>query len=484
MTIKAPVAEVLDGIFHPRTIAIVGASENTESFGYQYLRYLIDSGYRGPIYPVTPRGTSVLGIKAYPSLNQVPGDVDYVICCINASLVIDLLHQCVQKKVKAVHLFTARLGETGDAKARELEKEIINEAQKLGVHLIGPNCMGLYYPKERITFNHDLCMEPGTVGAIVQSGGIAGELARYAGLRGVRFSKVISYGNARDLNESDFLEYFGEDDETQIILMYIEGVRDGQRFLKTLREVTIAKPVIILKGGRTRAGAKSAASHTASVAGSIDTWEVVFRQTGAIQARDLNELTDLAVAFYLLPPITGKHLGIIGGGGGKSVLSADEFEEAGLDVAPFPKQIKRFLESKSPIIAEWLGNPVDVSILPAFGIEAPEMLRRMAQARDFDLLVANVTEDSPYHDQLWVQAMENEVDGCLLIAQEKLKPIVVVMGNPELGISQIMDWRWQAYFRNRERLINASIPVFPSPRRAAAAISKMIKYYQRRLGGR
>jgi len=472
--------KTIDDIFHPHSIAVVGTSPDAGSHGYQYLRFLIDAGYCGHIYPIHPREKNILGLRTYPAVQEIPGTVDYVICCIKANRVLDLLRQCAQKKVKAVHLFTAKLSETGDEQARHLEEAIKNEAQKLGIRLIGPNCMGIYHPKERISFNHELCMEPGTVGAIVQSGGLAGEIVRLAALRGVRFSKAVSYGNAADLNETDFLEYFLWDHETKVILMYIEGVRDGEKFFKALRRATRIKPVLILKGGRSRAGIKSAASHTASIAGSMDTWHVVFRQTKAIQAKNLNELLDLSVAFHFLPPITGKRVGIVGGGGGKSILCSDEFEEAGLEVIPFPKEIIKFLESRNPGIARWLGNPVDASILDSINMKSIDMLRCMADSPAFDLLSINASEDSFYFGDLWIEFIEREVHGSLIVNRDRLKPVIAVMGNPEIGSSQVENWRWQALFRFREQLIKDGIPVFSSPGRAAAAISKLVDYYRYR----
>ncbi len=477
MVISTNMIKTIDDIFHPRSIAVVGASQNTRSHGYQYLRFLIDSGYRGCIYPVNPRDMDILGLQTYPALEEIPGNVDYVICCINATLVVDLLRQCARKKVKAVHLFTAQLSETGDEKACHLEEEIKKEAKKLGIRLLGPNCMGIYYPRERIAFNHDLCMEPGSIGAIVQSGGLAGEIVRLATLRGVRFSKVVSYGNAADLNETDFLEYFMWDNETKVILMYIEGTRNGREFFKALRRATKIKPVIILKGGRSKAGIKSVASHTASMAGSIDTWQVVFQQAKAVQAKSLNELVDLSVAFYFLPPITGKQVGIAGGGGGKSVLSSDEYEEAGLEVIPIPEEIMKFLESKNPKITRWLGNPVDASILASLNIKSVDIIRCMAESPVFDLLSINASEDSLFFKELWIEFIESDVNGCLMIHKERLKPVVAVVGNPEMDASQVENWRWQALFRMREQLIKEGIPVFSCPGRAAAAISKLVDYY-------
>jgi len=470
----------LNEIFHPQSIAIVGASGSIKSFGYQFLCYLIEARYKGKIYPVTPNKSCLMGLKAYKTLSEVPGEVDYVICCINANLVADLLRECALKNVKGVHLFTGRLSETGDIDARELEKKLLSKAQELGLHLIGPNCMGIYNPRERITFNHDLCLNPGTIGAIVQSGGIAGELARHAALRGVRFSKIVSYGNASDLNECDFLEYFLSDEETKVILMYIEGAKEGRRFFQILRDATDIKPVIILKGGRTKTGSKSIASHTGSIAGSFNIWQAAIGQARAIEACTLDELIDLAVAFYFLPPLTGKRVGIIGAGGGNSVLSADECEEAGLNVVALPGQLKKFLENRSPLLAKWVGNPIDFSILPGFDIEYPEVVKIMSQSQDIDLLIAYINDESPFHREMWTRLLRSGVDACLMVVAEKLKPIIAVMKNPELDAAQAENWRWQMLLKERGRLVRGCIPVFSSYNRAARVVTKLVKYYQKR----
>lgn len=473
------VTTTLDDIFHPQTIAVVGASENPGTFGHHYFRYLKEAGYQGKIYPVNPQVKYILGEKAFPDLIAIPGSVDYVICCINASLVIDLLHQCPAKKVKAIHLFTGRLSETGNLQARKLEEDILRESRQAGVRLIGPNCMGLYNPAQKITFNYDLPLEPGQVGAILQSGGIAGEFTRYAALRGIRFSKVISYGNALDINECDLLEYLSFDPQTKIIVIYIEGVRDGRRFLDLLRQTAATKPVIVLKGGRGKAGIKAVASHTASIAGSTNVWDIALRQYGAVQAQSLSELIDLTVAFSFLPPLTSRQVGIIGGGGGKSVLAADECEEAGLEVIPLPGEIKKILEKKDPQLADWLGNPVDFSILPGTSVTPIEMLRILAENQQFDFLLANVTEDNPYDEKLWVDWVEREISEYFTVAKQKRKPLAITMGNAELSPRQINNWRWKTLTEQRESLIKAGIPVYSSASQAARAISKMIAYYQK-----
>ncbi|MFZ5631642.1 MAG: acetate--CoA ligase family protein [Bacillota bacterium] len=480
MAFKSDLAQKLDQLFHPRSIAVVGASGTPNSFGYLFMDYLLKAGYGGDLYPVNPRGGAIMGITSYPSLKDIPGDVDYVISCIGAGLVPDMIRQCPGKKVKAVHLFTGRLSETGDAGAHELEHEIASLAKKLGVSLIGPNCMGLYYPRERISYAYGLPVKPGPVGGIFQSGGASITFCRLAGLRGVCFSKVVSYGNAVDINECDLLEYLTEDEETRLIVIYIEGVRDGRRFFKTLRRATAVKPVVVLKGGKTGAGTRSTVSHTASIAGSLNTWEVMFGQCNAVQAADMDEFVDLTTAFYFLPEITGKRVGVIGGSGGKVVLSADECEQAGLEVVAMPGDVREFIGERAPQLAGWMGNPVDFSILGGTSILPGELLRRMAESPGFDFIMCNMTEENPFEDRAWAGVLEHEAGEYMNIAGRGTKPMVVTIVNPELGFGQVGDWRWKTLLKQREILVENGIPVFSSVRRAATAVSKMVDYYRKR----
>ena len=184
----------LDTAFHPASIAVAGASEDPLSFGHQFFRHVMDYGYTGKIYPINPNKETILGVKAYPSLTGIPGNVDYVICCLPAALVLDMLAECPAKGVKIVHLVTARLSETGRKEAKELEIEMLKAARSLGIRLIGPNCMGIYYPAGGLGNGYNLPREGGNIGAVFQSGGSSTMLARYGELRGLRFSKVISYG--------------------------------------------------------------------------------------------------------------------------------------------------------------------------------------------------------------------------------------------------------------------------------------------------
>ena len=469
----------LEELLHPRSVAVVGASDRPGGFGYSFTRHLLDYGFRGQVYPVNPNYPQILGFKAYPNLLTIPGTVDYVISCVPAGEVLNMLAECPAKGVKLVHLYTARFSETGRRQAAELEQEVLRQARKSGIRLIGPNCMGLYYPKEGISFAYDLPREPGFTGMASQTGGGAATFVQLAAMRGIRFSKVISYGNALDFDESDYLNYFTQDSETKIIVMYIEGVKNGPKFYDALHRAAASKPVIVTKGGRGQSGTRAAASHTASLAGTARTWKTVIAQAGALWADNLDEMIDLAVSFYFLPPIRGLRVGITGGGGGPSVLSADECEEAGLEVVPLPPEIREELKVKAHPIWDWISNPVDVSILGGFGVTSTDMLRMMANSPDFDLLLANITEVPLARKEDAILRFRNEADDYITIRKESSKPLLVVLAEKSPGVVDYNHWRWQLTSELRTKYLAANIPIYPSVARAARATRKVLYYYRR-----
>jgi acyl-CoA synthetase (NDP forming) len=476
----AGLRDVLETAFHPESIAVAGASEDPLSFGHQFFRHLLDYGYTGQIYPINPNKESIFGLKAYPNLKSIPGQVDYVICCLPASMVLDLLAECPGKGVKIVHLVTARLSETGRREAVELEAEMLKAARRLNIRLIGPNCMGIYCPRSRIANGYNLPREAGNIGAVFQSGGSSTMLIRYAELRGLRFSKVISYGNALDIDESDFLDYLAQDDETDIIAAYFEGVKDGRKFLKALNDAARTKPVIAIKGGRGSSGSRAVTSHTATVAGSTSVWETVFSKAGVTPAQDLSELVDLLVAFSFLPPITGYSVGIMSAGGGLSVMSADICEEAGLKVPPMPDEIREVLKVKAPEIWDWIGNPIDISIMGAVSVGFAEILRElprlMAGSPQFDFLIGEFSDDNPFLTELWGGLAAGQTEMFINLYNKKLKPMIAVV-HSEAAASDLPSYaRWKILAGQRDRFASARIPTYSTVAEAAKAVRKFIDY--------
>lgn len=377
----------LDFLFHPRSIAVVGASTDPRGPG-GFVASIRNVGFTGALYPVNPKAQEIMGYRCYASLADVPGGVDYVISSIPARLVPEMVEQAATKGVRVIHFFTAGFSETGDEERIELESRVLARCRELGIRVIGPNCMGLYVPSGGLSFMPEFPPEPGPVSLISQSGANAGEFVRTGTVRGLRFAKVISYGNAGDLDESDFLEYCAEDPETSIIAAYIEGVRDGQRFLRALRKAATAKPVLVLKGGRTEAGGRAARSHTGSLAGSAQVFSTACRQAGAVTVGGIEELADVTVAFRFLGRLPGPRAGIVGIGGGRSVLAADDAAAAGLEVPPLPEATQHRLLEFTPMAGTSVRNPVDTTV--GWGRDPEQLVRTLqivAEAENIDFLI-------------------------------------------------------------------------------------------------
>lgn len=467
----------IDAIFHPRSIAVVGASANPDTPGYDYVRSMQEFGYKGRIYPINPKGGEILGLTACRSLREVTGDVDYVISCIPADYVIDLVGDCAAKGVKALQLFTGRFSETGRPDAIDIERRLLEAARRAGVRLIGPNCMGLLYPRLGISFRSDMSPEAGPVDFLSQSGNLLFELTHFGGPRGLRFSKAISYGNALDLNEVDFLDYFAQDSETEVVGAYLEGVLDGRAFLAALKRAAARKPVVVLKGGRTSAGGRAAASHTAALAGKNAVWNAAVAQAGALAIDTVEELIDMLLAFSFMKPGTGRRLAMVGAGGGRSVLTADLCEEIGLAVPPLPGDVERKIAEKTSDLAGWVTNPVDQSILAGTGLGGAQVLEWLDESPGIDLLVANVGEPWAFGRPNAEAIIERVTGRFIQVAAKTQKPFAVVLGPSDYA----EEAQWRLVSRARERLIGAKVALFPSVERAVRALARFAGYWQRRL---
>ena len=465
----------IEALIHPRSIAVVGASGSGRGGGF--VSPLVELGYKGDIYPVNPKYDEIQGMKAYGRVTDIPGPVDFVISSIPASQVLNLIDDCGEKGVKLMHLFTARFSETGRKDAAELEQELLRRAQKHGIRLIGPNCLGLYHPAERIAFNNGMPAESGSVGLASQSGQAVGEIVGFAAQRGVRFSKAFSYGNALDFNECDYLDYFAQDPETRIIALYIEGVRDGPRFLESLRRASAAKPVIVVKGGRGEAGGRATASHTASLAGSREIWQAVVNQAGVVTAGDFEEMVDIVVAFYFLPEVAGRNVGVAGGSGGSSVLAADLCEEAGLNVIPLPDEIRDELRRQDNAIWDWIGNPADSSISMGDDSSANAVIGLMAGHPSFHSLIVFVS--GPWRRGNGQFSVDEHLKRYGLY-DLKGKPVVLVFGDRPRGSGDEAAAYEKINDELRQRLIEDSFPTYPNVRRASAALAKVVDYYYKR----
>jgi acyl-CoA synthetase (NDP forming) len=472
----------IDYIFHPRSVAVVGPSPQLglAGMGASFVLALQDIGFEGGLYPVNPKHQDVLGLKCYPSLLDIPGPVDHVIFSVPVQAVLDVVEDCVAKGVKSMHFFTAGFSETGEEEGAELERQVVQRARQAGIRVIGPNCIGLYCPAAKISFGPGAPRTPGPVAFMSQSGGNAADLLTTASPRGIRFSKVISYGNAADLNESDFLEYLTEDPDTDIIAAYIEGVKDGRRFFRAMRGASARKPVIVLKGGRTESGTRAVFSHTASLAGSQAVFNALVRQVGAVAVNSMDELVDMLVIFrFLERPPAGRGVGIVGGGGGFSVFAADEVDEAGLKAPVLSRRVQEELRRFTPVAGSSVRNPVDTLAVmePA---KLVDTLRLVASDEAVDVILGHTgfgwgpgrVATAMGFD---LSKLMEAVGDAMVQAREIMKkPMALVVATPPILEPTEHSLRFQELCWRR------GFPVFSSIPRAANAIAKMVAWQEMR----
>ena len=474
----------LEFLFRPHSIAIVGASENPVTYGYFFMHHMLNYGFTGKIYPINPKQPEIMGVKAYPSLEDVPGTIDYVIYLIGINNAPDFLVQAARKGVRAMHILAGRASETGRLEGKKLEQEILKRARRSDIRILGPNCLGVFCPKSGISFGFEFPKEPGSVGALLQSGGNSTDLVHIGSTRGLRFSKVVSYGNALDINEIDLLNYFLNDPETKVILSYIEGLKsDAREYLELLRKATRLKPVVICKGGRTAVGSRMTLSHTASLAGSANLWETAIRQAGAVPVKNLDQLVNMAVAFSFLSPVKGKRVGIVGAGGGRSVLSADEWEENGFSVPTLPQDVREELKERGSQLWDWIDNPADVSIMMGDPLSPPDVFSIIARNPVFDFIVADAEEDPPFGKEAFISHLTEDMQGYVKLSKECDKPFLMVFDERSPGINEMDSYVHRTRAELRSVLIKEGLPFFPSVDEAAKAVKELMTYYQRRDEG-
>jgi len=472
----------LDAIFHPRSVAIAGVSMQQPGFagvGLGFLLSLMELGFPA-VYAVNPKYQEIEGLKCYASVLDIELPVDHVISSVPARIVPRLVEDCIAKGVRSVHFFTAGFRETGDDEMADLETQVVGRLTGAGIRVFGPNCMGLYVPESKLAFMPGFPAESGPVGFISQSGGNAGEMIYTAAVRGIRFSKVVSYGNASDVDESELLSYFARDPKTNVICAYIEGVKDGRRFRQALRDAAAAKPVVVLKGGRTAAGTRAVMSHTASLAGSLAVFDSLCRQLNAVRVNSVEEMADLAVAFRYMSAPAGPGVAVVGGGGGFSVFAADEIDDAGLQCPVLSESTQKALGEINPVAGTSVRNPVDTIAI----FEPPKLeqtLRIIGEAENIDVILyhtsfswgrgrrsmAMLGADPVHYMQMQVQQMvkAREASGT---------PIVVVL-RPPLDVESME--RTAAF---QEKCWQAGFPVFPTIPRAANAIAKVLRWARSR----
>jgi acyl-CoA synthetase (NDP forming) len=481
--------KVLDHFFHPKSIAVIGASESIYSYGTRYIQALLDFGYRGKIFAVNHKGEKTLGIKIHRSLDEIKDPIDLAFITIPARFTADILNACIARNIKAAVAFTAGFSETG-SEGRGLEKELL---KVIGgkLRLMGPNCFGPYCPDGRITVvtGADFSKEPGEVALLAQTGQLSECIIARAQGEGIRYSKSASYGNAVDINEADLIDYLMDDKDTRIITQYLEGVREGRRFFDIARRNSGKKPHIIWKVGLTQMGASASSSHTGSLAGTGAAWDAFFRQTGAIQVSTLDELTDTTVAFHHLPKGCSLRVGYISGGGAGTVLGADACENAGMRMPAFTKQTEKRLAELLPGVGLSFRNPVDVGHPHPPKELMQSLFETMSADRNIDLIVVRRILFSVKMSKIFSgstapsEKEQQELLGVPVKVMKKYKkPIIIILPDDMTGVDSI--YLEEERRKIRDFFFANGIPVFMSEQRAFTALSHLSKFSLRHSTGK
>jgi acetyltransferase len=329
---------VLDTLFYPKSVAVIGASQGPQKVGYALLNNLLRFGYQGKIYPINPRADEILGIKTYKSIFDVPDEIGLAVVSIPAAMVPDCIRDCIKRGIRSAVIISAGFKEAGSAGI--LLEEELKALRKTGeIRILGPNCLGIINTANDLNATFAAGMLPkGRLAFFSQSGALGIAILDWAIGNKIGFSKFISLGNKADLNETDFIEYFMQDPETDIILGYIEDVVDGRRFLDIAKKATKIKPIILVKSGGTQAGARAASSHTGALAGSENAFNAAFSQTGVIRAEGVEDLFESALAFHGGKVPKGNNLLIITNAGGPGIIAADTAEKLGINLPQLSRE--------------------------------------------------------------------------------------------------------------------------------------------------
>lgn len=443
---------MLDSLFNPGSIAVIGASLDPKKAGHAVLDNLIRFKFKGRLYPVNPAGGEILGLKAYQKISDIDQPVDLAVIVIPARFVPDALRECAGAGIKSAVVISAGFKEAGKD-GTLLEEELKKISKERGIRVLGPNCLGLINTAidMNATFAADM-LPKGTIGFFSQSGAMGIAIMDWAIGNEVGFSKFISLGNKADLSEIDFIEYFVNDPETNLILGYIEDVVDGRRFIKVAQKATRVKPVILLKSGGTEAGARAASSHTGALAGSDKAFDAAFHQTGVMRAQGVQDLFDTALAFSEGKLPAGSGLLVITNAGGPGIIAADTAERMGIGLPHMTKASLDVMARKLPPNAT-IFNPVDV-IGDATSERYAAVLEQAARDPNVDGILVILTPQA-------MTDVEKTADAVIAAAKSTDKPVIASF----MGEARVR--------KAINKLKDASVPNFSYPELAVKAFKRL-----------
>lgn len=446
---------MLEHFFSPKTVAVVGASREEGKVGHDLFKNLVNHGYKGKIYPVNPHADNILGIKTYTALMEIPDKIDLAIIVVPAPYVGKTIDECIEKGIDSVIVISAGFKESGiDGTARE--RELYQKIKQHSIRMLGPNCLGLIDTQSALnaSFAADMPV-PGNIAFFSQSGALCTSILDWAVNECIGFSKFISMGNKTDIDEVDLIKAIENDDQTKVVLVYLEGVKNGAEFIGTAKEMTKKKPMIVVKSGGTTAGAKAASSHTGTLAGSENAFDAAFKQSGILRAETIEELFDYARIFSFQQLPKGPNLALITNAGGPGIIAADAVERSKLRMASFSKNTIDTIRSFLPAMAN-VYNPVDVL--------------GDAKADRYKFVIEKVVEDP-------------NVDTVLIILTPQTMTEIEKTAEVITEISSRTDKPIVTSFMGGKRIENSlkimcqrKVPNYSFPERAVSAIEAMYKY--------
>jgi acyl-CoA synthetase (NDP forming) len=455
----------IDVLYQPRSIAVIGAKNRAFGFGASLPRFLLDIGISPDrLHLVNPKEKEIQGLPVYPTVKDVPGDVDLAIVIVPAPAVPEVLADCAEKGVGVINLQSAGFAEVG-AEGAKAQQEMARLAKKSGVRIIGPNCVGVVNVTGRFaTCEVDLdAIRPGGIAVVAQSGVFGNVLMDWAPSQDIALGKLATIGNRADIDETDMLEYLSQDPDIRVIVMYLESVKDGRRFLEAARRASLEKPVLVYKSGETEAGKRATLSHTGSLSGADAIFDGGCRQGGVIRARDLLELFDMARAFEACPLPKGRRVGVVTGSGSQGAMAADRLVQCGLELPEMTAQSVAEIRKQAPA---WMnvGNPLDVGPSGLFGLG----MKLAMTDSSFDAVIA--VPIAPW--KVLKPVIERDPEA--VIGQRYLEPafaeeaaartvLVSSMGHP-------------GWVESVKRFFGPRAPVMTTPQNAARTLAAMCAY--------
>jgi acetate---CoA ligase (ADP-forming) len=434
---RSDMSDSLQALFRPNRLAVIGASAKPEKMGFTILKNILDAGFTGEVIPVNPKGETILGVPSVKSIDEIPSGTDLAVVIIPAASVPGTILQLGERKVRAAIVITGGFAESGTDGAR-LQEEVAKNAFRCGIRVVGPNCQGVNYPYHGLCASWPLITQRGAMAIASQSGTVGAALADWASEEKLGFSAFVSMGNRIDVDEADLIEFFATDQNTKVIALYIEGVKDARKFLAAVKKCQ--KPIVIFKAGRTEQGRKAAESHTRSLAGRDEIYDAVFRQFKIHRATSLEELYDFSKALAYVPPPAGPRMLIVTSSGGSAIIATDVAEENGFRVSPLPAPLASRLREILPPHCI-VGNPLDLT-----GDTDAERYRKVLAA-----------------------------------SREQYDVVMTIFGDPIPGASEILEpggpelvaYLGGAEVERAERPLfhEKGIAVFPTPERAVKALS-------------